>query len=139
MNEPIRTSHFFNYISAWSGFIAWGGWAFYINYSPSTNSGLLSGLTQGTFSFIMTFVLVKLVTYLFNTIRHVKFKLIMPTIITVSLTSSFIINIHILVGTPNILFTVLPAITIAIAFCLLTTFKLNKNSQLHNLSQANIT
>lgn len=132
MKEAIQTSRYFSYMSAILAFMLWGGWAFYINNSYSTDSGIISGITQGTASFMITLFMVHLVTYLYHKFTHPIAKLIMPAIVTVSLTSVCLVNIHLMVGTPQVFYTISPALSIAFAFCLYTSFKLHKISQMEN-------
>jgi hypothetical protein len=132
MTNAIRTSKFFNYLSALFAFILWGGWAYYINHSHSPDSGITSGIAQGSASFIITLFMVHLVTHLYHKFRRPIAKILMPALVTVSFTSVCLINIHLLVGTPQILYTVLPALSIAFVFCLYTSFKLHKISQINH-------
>jgi hypothetical protein len=56
-NSP-RTSRFYNVLSAFLAFFLWGGWAYFVNGSTDITRCLISGLTQGTASFIITLVMV---------------------------------------------------------------------------------
>ncbi len=129
MANSIKTTRYFNYISAFMAFILWGGWAFYVNLKDASNAGVISGLTQGTASFMITFFLVHSVTRLYHRFKHPVAKLLFPAIVTVCFTSMCLLLIHSLVGTPHILMTILPAITVAFSFCLFTSYKLHKISR----------
>ncbi len=132
MKKIIRTSHSFNYLSAFIAFTLWGCWAYYINNSYSTNSGIISGLAQGAASFMITLFMVHFVTYLYGKFSHPVSKLLLPAIVTVCITSICLIILHILVGTPQVFYTVSPALSIAFSFCLYTTFKIHKINQMKN-------
>ncbi len=123
-NEPLRTSRRFNLLSAFLAFLLWGGWAFYINGGNGQGIRFFSGITQGIGSFIATFVMVSAVTWLFHCFNKSWLKLILPPFITVGCTGSCLACIHYIIGTPKIIHTILPALSVAFCFCLVTTLKL---------------
>ncbi len=129
MVKSIKTSRHYRYLSALIAFLLWGGWAFYINNNATVHTGVISGLTQGTASFMITLFLVHSVTRLYHRFSHPIVKLLFPAIMTVSFTGSCLLFIHLVAKTPHIILTILPAITVAFSFCLFTTYKLHKNSQ----------
>lgn len=112
----------FKILSAFLAFCLWGSWAYFINHN------IKSALVQGAASFVITLILIKFVTYLFNILPQSRVKFFLPTFITISLTSSFLIVIHSLAKTQNILFTILPPIIVASIFCFVVTIKLEKNT-----------
>ena len=124
----INTSKQFTYISALLAFILWGGWAFYVNGESGNEARILSGITQGTFSFIITLLMTKVIAYQYNKFSRVIFKIFFPPIITVSITGTLLILIHVKVGTPAILKTVSPALTVALLFSFFTVYKLHLES-----------
>lgn len=135
MAKTIKTTRYFNYVSALMAFMLWGGWAFYVNGKDTDNAGIISGLTQGTASFMITLFLVHSVTHLYHRFKHPVAKLLFPAIVTVCFTGMCLLLIHSFVGTPRILLTILPAITVAFSFCLFTSYKLhkiNRNTGLQN-------
>ncbi len=119
-----QTSRQFNILSAVFAFIIWGGWAYYINSSHGVSTGIVSGFTQGTASFIITLLMVRAVTWLAQRIKNHSLKLILPAVITVSFTGCCLAIIQSLVGTPAIPGTIAPALTVAFLFCVFTAFKL---------------
>lgn len=118
-----RTSKQYNLISAFFAFCIWGGWSFYINDS-SIFTRTISGLAQGISSFIITLIMVNFVTWIFYKNYFPSLRLILPAVLTVTCTGSVLIAVHFLVGTPNILKTVTPALSFAFMFCLYTSYKL---------------
>ena len=126
MAKTIKTTRYFNYVSAFMAFMLWGGWAYYVNVQDTDIAGIMSGLTQGTASFMITLFLVHSVTRLYHRFKHPVGKLLFPAIVTVCFTSMCLLLIHTLAGTPHILMTILPAITVAFSFCLFTSYKLHK-------------
>ena len=121
---------FYKYSSAIQAMLLWGGWSFYINSKTSLSSGIKSGIAQGLASFCLTLIVVFLVSKLFSKIQNKVLKYIAPTLIVVSMLLTFLVTVHTLVGTPEILKTISPPLTVAVLFCLFTTYKLN-NEQTH--------
>lgn len=128
-NQP-KTTRTFNLISAILAFLLWGGWAFYINSQNSMRTGIISGLGQGTASFLITLFMVRVVARIYHRIHQPVLKLFLPAVLTVSLTSLCLVIIHTLLGTPHILKTILPALTVAFIFCLYTSFQLQRISKI---------
>ncbi len=124
-----RTTKRFNLISAFLAFLLWGGWAFYVNGMGGITTRLVSGVTQGTASFIITLVMVRAITWLFHHLPTNPLCLISPAVITVSCTGSCLAFVHYLVGTPRIVQTISPALTVAFIFCFYTTLKIQKASE----------
>ncbi|MDD9300967.1 MAG: hypothetical protein HUK40_00940 [Desulfobacter sp.] len=119
-----KTSRLYDVSAALLAFICWGGWAFFINYSAGVVTGLISGLTQGTVSMIMTLVMIKIVTGMFHLIANHMMQLVMPTLFTVGGAAGLLVLMHSLVGTPNIFWTILPGLSGAVPFCFYTSYKL---------------
>jgi len=126
--KNINTSKRFTYISALLAFILWGGWAFYINGEFGNKSRILSGITQGTCSFIITLLMTKVIAYQYNQFSRMVCKILFPPIITVSITGTLLVLIHNKVGTPAIFETVSPALTVALLFGFFTIYKLHLES-----------
>ena len=126
MKNTVKTSQHFRYISGLLAFMLWGGWAYFVNNTHSNYTGVISGLAQGTASFVITLFMVHFVTYLYPKFKHPVSKLLLPAITTVSFTCFCLVLIHTLAGTPNILYTISPALTVAFLFCVYTSFKLHK-------------
>ena len=137
ISEPktvsAKTTAMFNLGSALFALCVWGGWAYYVNQHSST--GLASAISQGSASFVITLGMVYAVTWLHGHLRASSIRLFLPAIITVSITGSGLYLIHSIVGTPNIAFTIAPALSVAFIFCVFTSYKLNRLSS--NTSQTN--
>jgi hypothetical protein len=125
-----RTSRRFNLISAAFAFALWGGWAYYVNTEAAGKGGraspLSSGLTQGGGSFIITLIMVRAVAWLYHHLPAHPTRLVLPALITVAVTGSCLATAHGLVGTPNIVQTIAPALSVAFAFNIYTAVKLRK-------------
>lgn len=125
MLSTQKSDRAYNLGAAIFAFFLWGGWSFYINTQfGSLQNGLISGLGQGVFSFIMTLFIVFLIEKQFHYFKHRYAKLILPSMITVCITGCLLILLHLILGTPSILYTLLPVITIAFLFACVTNIKL---------------
>jgi len=122
-----RTSHLFNAVSAALAFALWGGWAYWINADHGAAKQIVSALAQGTASFVITLVMVRIVARLYQ-VLPAPLKLPGPALITVGCTGSALVAIHAAVGTPEILKTVAAPLSVALGFCAYTTVKLQRMS-----------
>lgn len=118
------TFKYYNYISAFLAFFLWGFWAYYVNIESPNN--LISAVAQGTASSIITLIMIKLIKFFYNVFPKSRLYFVLPSIITVGITSSFVVYMHILVNTKNIFYTVFPTIVIAFLFALYTTVKISR-------------
>ncbi|MGR9101248.1 MAG: hypothetical protein ACU826_11840 [Gammaproteobacteria bacterium] len=125
-DEKPRTGRLYNGLSALSAFLLWGGWAYYVNETSVAGTGLMSGLTQGTASFVITLIMVRLVTWFYRLFKSPYPKLILPALITVGITGSGLTAVHLWMGTPRIFYTVAPALSVALGFCLFTSHRLSR-------------
>ena len=128
--NSIHTSKKYNFLSASLAFLIWGSWAFFINDDGVSHSGVVSAITQGSYSFIITLLMTHFITFQFNRISNGIYQIIVPPVITVSISGTILIYIHKMAGTPSILFTVSPALTVALLFSFYTVYKLHLESQL---------
>ena len=125
MTKTIITTRNYNVISAILAFVLWGGWTFYINTKmDSLQHGIISGLTQGVCSFVITLFMTFLIDKQFNYFTNDLAKLCLPPVCTVLLTGSFLILVHHLIGTPSIVYTLAPVLTVAFLFAIFTNLKL---------------
>lgn len=122
-----ETSAAFNLISAVAAFVLWGCWAYFVNENSVPSSGLVSGITQGAASFLITLLMVRIVTFLFARLPTNGGAILLPALATMCITSSFLIAAHCFVETPNIIRTITPALCVGFVFCIITTLQLRKN------------
>ncbi len=125
MKHTIRTSRQFSLISAFLAFVLWGCWAYHVNSAHSVQSGVISAFTQGTASFTITFLMVRAVTFLFHWFQNPMARIILPAMIVVSISCLCLVNVHTMMGTPRVFYTIMPGLTVAFCFCLVTSFKLH--------------
>jgi ABC-type antimicrobial peptide transport system permease subunit len=118
------SSKSYKYLSAILAFILWGTWAYFMNINSSNT--FISAIAQGLASFIITLIMIKMIEFFYDLFPKNKLYFFVPSFITVFITSSFVVIIHILVQTENIVYTVLPTVIVALLFALFTTKKIYK-------------
>lgn len=119
-----ETSKRYRIVSASFACIMWGGWAFYVNAEDGATKQIVSALTQGAASFAITLVMVRTITTLYRKLSASKTRYVFPAVITVGCTGSCAALAHYIVGTPQIVQTLSPALTVALLFGFFTTWKL---------------
>jgi len=120
-----RTSPLYNFASALLAFALWGGWAYFVNRE------WISAVTQGVASFISTYFLVYAVSNFYKFFAgkvNVILQLICPAVLTVSFTGTCLYIAHRIAQTDRILPTIAPALTVAFLFCVVTTYKLSRET-----------
>lgn len=136
--DKPKTSSQFQVAAASLAFLMWGGWAFWINggaelltphSTASLDTPVISGLTQGSCSFVITLFMVHLVTALYRVVPR-STQLVVPGMVTVAATGSCLAAAHALVGTPEIARTIAPALVVAFLFNVFTAVKLRRNDNL---------
>lgn len=118
------TSARYNLVSALVAFVTWGSWAYYINHDHGWQRGLISGFAQGALSFCMTLVVVRIVTYLYHRLPRVALREWVAAGLTTAVAASCLAVVHYLVGTPNIIKTIAPGLSVAFTFGVVTAYKL---------------
>lgn len=113
-------------ISAILAFLLWALWAYFVNIDSSNR--LLSAFGQGIASFIITLIMIRIIEYFYNLLPKNGLYFFLPSLITVFITSSFVVFMHIIIKTSNIFITVLPTVIVALAFSIYTTYKIKGNS-----------
>jgi len=126
---PAEASFIYKFMSALMAFALWGSWAFYINADSGSSARILAGLVQGSASFVITLVLVRAVTWISRLLPYGPAQVVVPALITVTVTGTFLVSIHTAFGTPNIAFTVTPALIVAFVFCLYTSYIVRTSKQ----------
>ena len=123
----MKTNNKFNFMSSFLAFFVWGGWAYYVNKGAG-DSAVLSAFTQGLYSFIITIIMIYVVTWFYNFLPQMVMKSIFTAICTVLANIVIIFMIHYFIGTENIFKTILPSQIISFIFCLIVCYKL-KNAK----------
>lgn len=87
-----------------AGFVVYGGWAYFANMAHGEDIAMRSGLVQGGYSLVLTFVMTLVTEFLFLKLLNVLASAVIVSVILFS--SAY--TIHMLVGTPEILMTIFP-------------------------------
>lgn len=112
--------------AALAGFLVYGGWAYYVNMSHGEFIGLRSGLLQGGYSFILTFLTTLLMERLYRSFASHRFPALLTVLVTGVLLFTVPCIIHSIAGTPEILMTVLPGFLIGMVYTTLYTLSLRR-------------
>jgi len=116
-------------LAAAAGFIVYGGWAYYINFSHGSNAALKALFTQGGYSFTLTLITAFIMEWLFQLSNKPVTRFCLTFFITSLMLYSTSWSINAWAGTPEILWTILPGAIIGTLYTLsytLTLFKLQR-------------
>ena len=92
------------------GGLLYGVWTFAIHISYGLPMALKSGTAQFLLSAGLTFVGVKVMTALFNLLQPPQLAACLACVGSLITTYGLIIGVHLLIGTPRIVMTLLPGI-----------------------------
>jgi len=112
MRRLLNSAKFRALISALAGFFGYGSWGFWVNMSHGWQTGLKAGLTQGSYSFVITLFYSVLIEWMYAKTGNKILTTIFCSL-SVVVTSY---SIHALVGTPEILATIAPGVVIGSFF-----------------------
>lgn len=112
------------YITAFGALVLWTAWTWYVNADHPIGTRILSSLVQGIWSFFVTFYMLVCLKKIFNYFENKWLKIILPTLITVSIVFVMILGIHILIGTPELWATITPGIIGGVVLNIIATIKL---------------
>ena len=99
-NTPLLRST----LAGLAGFFVYGGWAAFANAEHGSDIAMRSGLVQGSYSLALTFAMTYVTEYIFGRTR----ALVATTFLVSAILFLSAYSIHWLVGTPEILMTILP-------------------------------
>lgn len=111
-------------VSAIFAFTLWAGWALYVNFDAGLPSAILSSLTQGIISaFSITALSLSMDMILSAQWKNSSAKIVAAALIPYSVLLLIIIVSHIIVGTHDVLTTVLPSSSLGIIYSVLYSTK----------------
>ena len=99
----------------------YGGWATLVNWPHGADVALRAGATQGAMSFTFTALMSTLMEALFTACRPGWRRVAITCGLPLAGTVLLLVAAHALVGTPELLLTVLPSATIGSVFALVYT------------------
>ena len=95
-------------IAAFVGFIFYGGWAYFVQMGYGTEIAIKAFFTQGLISFGITLVLTHFMEVVFKCFDSVRIAFWFTSISTSLSVVIISLLINILVGTPEVIMTILP-------------------------------
>lgn len=104
-------------LSGIAGFLAYGGWAFWLNSSHGTEMGVSAGVLQGSYSFVLTLTMTLVMEHLMATFRAIPARGALTVALVSAATFSVAYSLQWLNGTPEILLTILPGFFIGAVYC----------------------
>ena len=104
----LNTPFFRSLLAGVAGFIGYGGWAWYANLAHGDFIAMRSGLVQGSYSLVLTFLMTLVTEFMYARFRTMPAAVPLTTalISVVLFVSAY--SIHMIVGTPEILMTIMP-------------------------------
>ncbi len=122
LNSPLVRS----LLAGLAGFLAYGGWAVYANWSHGETIAYRSGLVQGSYSFLLTWVMTLVTEWLFAKLANVPFRvaLLMCMVMPILFATAYAINYA--AGTPEILMTIIPGFVIGSTYTLVYVIGLER-------------
>lgn len=117
-------------LAASLAFALWGGWALVVNRQAGWQPALLACLLQGTISFVITLIMAAAVTWQVRQLSTTVGKVLVPPLLTVSVTGSFLYAVHTLVHTPDVWPTIIPPSTVALFYCLFLSIQIQRQASL---------
>ena len=97
-----------SFISALTGFIFYGGWAYFVHYDYGHIVALKAFITQGLVSFTITLVLTQSMELLYKKFSSPKVGFWVTAVTISVLVVLFSMTINTIVGTPEVFMTILP-------------------------------
>ncbi|MFC4259845.1 hypothetical protein ACFOZ5_12465 [Marinobacter lacisalsi] len=117
-------------LAAGLAFALWGGWALLANWQAGVRPALMAGLLQGAMSFLVTLLMASAVIWQVRRLRRPAGKILVPTLLTVSVTGSLLYLLHTLSGTPGVWRTIVPPTTVAFFYCLLLSVESQRQASI---------
>jgi len=96
-------------------FIIYGSWAIFSNWEYGLKKSLTAGMTQGLMSFLITTFIAFLMIWLFDQGRSHLMRFLYAVGGTNAVAITGMVVAHLIVGTPDILQTILPSMIVGFA------------------------
>jgi hypothetical protein len=114
------------------GLLFYGSWAYWVNMSHGEMIAFKAACTQGGYSFAITLILALIIESLFKVLKELPAAHILVMVIACCLLYTSSWGINALLGTPNILWTILPGAIISTIYTIsyvLTLSKINVDTK----------
>lgn len=116
-------------VAGLAGFVGYGGWAWYANLDHGADIAMRSGLVQGGYSLVLTFLMTIVTEYLYSSWQHHASAAIRTTLLVSTILFCSAYTIHMLVGTPEILMTITPGFIIGTIYTYVYVLGLRASSK----------
>lgn len=124
-NSPLLRS----VIAGFAGLVGYGSWAAYANFDHGMAIAVRSGLVQGTYSFVLTFLMTWVTEGLFAKLASMPMGAVVTTVVVSFILFVSAYGIHMLVGTPEILMTILPGFVIGSGYTAVYVWGLQRGTK----------
>ena len=106
------------FFSAVVAFIIWGSWALIAHWDYAIWVKVKAGVTQGMSSFTFTYIGTIMLERLFRVGKTPLTQVLISGLGTFGIVLSSVLVIHTLAGTPEMLLTIAPSMTVSFFYCL---------------------
>lgn len=100
-------------VPPFAGFCFYGAWAFYVNMGHGYIMGVKAAVTQGGYSFVVTLLLALLIERLFVRFKSMSLGDYWVGMTAIALLAVVSWGVNTLAGTPEIVWTILPGLTVS--------------------------
>ena len=123
----IQTTQGRDHMNALGAAVFWGGWGFSMNYEHGIALAIQVGLTQGSLNFITNLVGTYILEFFyFNFSKRPWLQGIIAFFGTYSITLTVILSAHLWVGTPELIKTIGPSVSIGMVMTVIYLVGLNR-------------
>ena len=120
-------------ISAFSGLLGYGGWAYWVNASYGWQASFKAACVQGGYSFLLTFVMTLMIEFFYRFFLKFSRQIWLVNGLAIILTCSIIFStswwVNAMAGTPEIFKTVILGYIIGGFYTVAYVFGLSKQMQ----------
>ena len=99
-----------------AGFVAYGGWGWWVNLGYGKFVAVKAGLVQGSYSFLLTFFSTLLMEWLYARLKGQPFPVVTTTVLTSVLLFIVAFCIQTAAGPPEVLLTILPGYVVGTVY-----------------------
>ena len=124
-NSPLLRSA----LAGGAGFVVYGGWAVYANIEHGTTIGIRSGLVQGTYSLVLTFIMTLVTEWLFAMLAGLRLGRSIVIVVVCLMLFVTAYGIHVVVGTPEILMTIVPGFIVGSVYTTIYVWGLQRGTK----------
>lgn len=113
-------------LSAVSGLLGFGIWAYWVNSEHGQLAAIKAALTQGSYSFIVTFLNTYVIECVYRCLVNIRFRLVATATLTSLVVCTLSWCVNTLSGTPEVMMTILPGCAISSIYGFAYTLALKK-------------